>query len=166
MRQEKAKKDKLVLNRMNSSGLVTVDDELKALDCVEYVQQQAVTDCVAAKMAGITHYKFWSVRQQRAEIAALYQLASDARAQYHVERSVSDLDTLADEIRTGKLERSAAHALVSLARTQHQASLRYAELTDRKRWSPKIELSTAEDFDFSALIEKARDVRKQNVVEE
>ena len=161
MNQINSKKDQKVVDRATKSGRVTIADELSAIDCIEYIQNTAALDCVACEQCGISHYKFWSVRQQRAEIATLYQFASDARAQHYVDRSVNDIDKLAAELRGGELERSAAHALVSLARTQHQASLRYAELSDRKRWGAKIELAAGEDFDFASLIERAREIRRR-----
>ncbi len=127
--------------KMQSSG-VSVKMELKAIEVIELIQSEALTDTAACKQLEMNYYTFWYVRQRIKEIAILYQLSSDARAQYHVDKSVNDIQILADDIRNETISKSQAHALVALARTQHQASLRYAALTDRKRWADKIELTT------------------------
>jgi len=130
---------------------------------INLIKAHAYTDIQACKEAGVSKFDFWKGRKEYPDLAEEYQQANDYRAQYYLEQASEYLQQADDRIMNGECDIRAASAIVNLARNRYACNLKYAALTDKKRWGEsKTEVHVHagdRDPDIDAAVEMGKKIR-------
>jgi hypothetical protein len=135
----------------------------KASAVIALIAEHAMTDTAACKQMGFSRYKFWGMRRRDKSLADDYESANECRAQTYIDEAEQLLKDVEKEI---TCDNKSSAARVNLARYQYACKIKYAAMTDRKKWSDKTDInitSNTEGTPMAVLIEKGvrcRDEKK------